>query len=198
MVVPPHPFAAMGLMSKTDLRRQYRAARKAFVASLGAGMRERLEQALADQVLPVLAGARLVGSYAAMADEIDPVWIEKRIGPHAFPRVAGPDISFHIAEWRDMAPGFQGIPEPPATAPAVQPDVLLVPLLAATTEGVRLGQGRGYYDRAIARLRQQGKLLAIGLAWDCQIAASLPADPWDMPLDLVATPTRLVDCRKSR
>ena len=198
MVVPPHHRAATGSMNKTDLRRQYRAARKAYVAGLPAGDRERQERALADLVLPALAGSRLVGSYAAMADEIDPVWIEKRIGPHAFPRVAGPDISFHIAEWRDMAPGFQGIPEPPADAPPVQPDVLLVPLLATTMAGVRLGQGRGYYDRAIARLRGHGPLLAIGLAWDCQIAAALPADPWDMPLDLVATPTRLVDCRKYR
>lgn len=189
-------------MTKTELRRHYRAARKAFVAGHAAGQREQLERALADQVLPVLAGAKLVGSYAPMGDEIDPVWIERRIGPHAFPRVAGPDISFHIAEWHDMKPGFQNIPEPPVDAPPVQPDVLLVPLLAVTAAGVRLGQGRGYYDRAIARLRQQGppngSLLAIGLAWECQIAATLPADAWDMPLDLVATPTRLFDCRKHR
>lgn len=185
-------------MTKTDRRRQYRAARKAFVASLAKGERETLERALASRVLPVLAGARLVGSYAAMADEIDPVWIEKGIGPHAFPRVAGPDIRFHMAEWRDMQPGFQGIPEPPANSPEVLPDVLLVPLLAVTLTGIRLGQGRGYYDRAIARLRGAGPLLTIGLAWDCQIAPALPADPWDMRLDLVATPTRLVDCRKGR
>jgi 5-formyltetrahydrofolate cyclo-ligase len=89
-------------------------------------------------------------------------------------------------------------PEPPATAPMVHPDVLLVPLLAVTLSGVRLGQGRGYYDRALAALRRRQPVLAIGLAWECQIAPTLMAEPWDMPLDMIATPQRLVDCRKSR
>jgi 5-formyltetrahydrofolate cyclo-ligase len=190
-------------VNKTDLRRQYRAARKAFVAGLGPAGREALERQLAALIAPALAGVRMAGSYAATGDEIDPVWIEKSLGPHAFPRVAGPDINFHQAEWSAMKPGFQGIMEPPATAPVVAPDLLLVPLVAVTLAGVRLGQGRGYYDRALARLRQHQSRLgrpvrAIGLAWECQIAPALPADAWDMPLDMIATPQRLVDCREYR
>ena len=185
-------------MTKTDLRRQYRAARKAFVASLGPGAREALERQLAGVAAPALAGVHMAGSYAAVGDEIDPVWIEKLLGPHAFPRVVGPDINFHQVDWSAMTPGFQGIPEPPATAPIVQPDLLLVPLVAVTLAGVRLGQGRGYYDRALARLRQRRPVRAIGIAWECQIAPALPADAWDMPLDMIATPERLVDCREHR
>lgn len=186
-------------MTKTDLRRHYRTARRTYVASLDTAMRTAQEQALAGQVAPLLSGIRMAGSYAATGDEIDPMWIEKMLGPHAFPRVAGPDISFHIADWAEMKPGFQGIPEPAITAPRVIPDLVLVPLIAVTITGIRLGQGRGYYDRALASLRASNpKLLAIGLAWECQIAPTLPADPWDMPLDMVATPVRLVDCRKSR
>lgn len=188
--------------SKAALRRHYRATRAAFVASIPAGGREPLERALAEQLAPLLAGLAtpggIAGSYAAVGDEIDPVWVEKQLGPHAFPRVAGPDIVFHQAEWQALAPGFQGIPEPPASAPVVQPRLLLVPLLAATPAGVRLGQGRGYYDRALARFRQQRPVMAIGLAWECQIAAALPAERWDMPLDWVATPARLVECAKHR
>jgi 5-formyltetrahydrofolate cyclo-ligase len=185
-------------MTKTDLRRQYRAARKAFVAGLAPGARERHERALAAVAAPALAGITMAGSYAAMGDEIDPVWIEKQIGPHAFPRVTGPDIVFHQCAWAELKPGFQGIPEPPPAAPIVEPDVLLMPLVAVTLAGVRLGQGRGYYDRALARLRQHRRVVAIGLAWDVQMAPALPADPWDMPLDWVATPTRLVRCADYR
>jgi len=190
-------------VNKTDLRRHYRTARRAYVASLDKAAREAEERALASNIAPLLPGVRMAGSYAAVADEIDPNWIEKLLGPHAFPRVVGPDISFHIAAWADMKPGFQGIPEPDATAPRVDPDLVLVPLVAVTLAGVRLGQGRGYYDRALATLRARaaakGKpLLAVGLAWECQFAPALPADAWDMPLDLVATPVRLVDCRKGR
>ena len=198
MVVPPHHHFLETHVTKTELRRQYRTARKAFVASLGAGAREALERQLAAVTAPALAGVHMAGSYAAIGDEIDPVWIEKQLGPHAFPRVAGPDINFHQAEWSAMTPGFQGILEPPATAPIVQPDLLLVPLVAVTLAGVRLGQGRGYYDRALARLRQNRPVRAIGIAWECQIAPALPADAWDMPLDYIATPERLVDCRKYR
>lgn len=196
MVVPPHRKEHD--VTKTDLRRTYRAARKAFVAGLAPGERERLERQLASSIAPALAGVGMAGSYAAVADEIDPVWIEKQLGPHAFPRVTGPDIQFHQVEWHELVPGFQGIPEPPANAPRVEPDLLLVPLIAVTLAGVRLGQGRGYYDRALAALRRRRPVLAIGLAWECQIAPALPADAWDMPLDMIATPGRLVDCRKHR
>jgi 5-formyltetrahydrofolate cyclo-ligase len=190
-------------VNKTDLRRHYRSARRAHVASLSKAAREAEERALASHMAPLLPGITMAGSYAAVGDEIDPMWIERLLGPHAFPRVVGPDISFHIAAWADMKPGFQGIPEPAATAPRVDPDLVLVPLVAVTLAGVRLGQGRGYYDRALSLLRtnaaRAGKpLLAVGLAWECQIAPALPADAWDMPLDMVATPARLVDCRKGR
>lgn len=198
MVVPPTHLRKPSGVNKTELRRHYRTARRTYVASLSNVARDAQQRALADHFIPLLPGIKMAGSYAAVGDEIDPVWIEKMLWPHAFPRVSGPDISFHIADWAEMQPGFQNIPEPAASAPRVDPDLLLVPLLAVTLAGVRLGQGRGYYDRAIARLRGAGRpVLAIGLAWECQIAASLPADPWDMPLDMIATPVRLVDCRKA-
>ncbi|MEI6417770.1 MAG: 5-formyltetrahydrofolate cyclo-ligase [Sphingomonadales bacterium] len=184
-------------MTKTALRQHYRRARKAFVAGLAAGERDRLHAALAETIAPALAGATLAGSYAAVGDEIDPVAVERRLGPHAFPRVDGPRITFHQCAWADLKPGFQGIPEPPASAPQVLPDLLLVPVLAVTLAGVRLGQGRGYYDRALADLRRQRRVTAIALAWDVQIADDLPAEPWDMPMDWVATPTRLVRCRRA-
>ena len=185
-------------MSKTDLRRQYRAARTAFVAGLTATDRERLERALAALIAPVLGNHGLTSSYGAMASEIDPARIDTDAGPLAFPRVAGPDMMFHRAARSELIPGAKGLPEPPASAPVVYPDLVLVPLVAVTLTGVRLGQGRGHYDRALALLRARQPVLAIGLAWECQIAPALPCDAWDMPMDMIATPQRLVDCRKNR
>jgi 5-formyltetrahydrofolate cyclo-ligase len=126
------------------------------------------------------------------------VEVEKRLGPHAFPRVDGPRLTFHQCAWAELKPGFQGIPEPPASAPLVQPDLLLVPVIAVTRGGVRLGQGRGYYDRALAELRRHRPVTAIALAWGVQLADALPAEPWDIPVDWVATPELLVDCRQYR
>ncbi|WP_426163746.1 5-formyltetrahydrofolate cyclo-ligase [Sandarakinorhabdus sp. DWP1-3-1] len=189
---------------KPALRRMFRSDRAAFVAAQSPAERARLEGDLAARVLPLLRGATVIASYAGVGAEVDPGPIEallasSRPPPHvAFPLVTGRDLSFHIAAWADLKPGVLGIPEPAATAPRVTPDLLLVPLLAVTTAGVRLGQGGGYYDRTLRSLRAAGPVTAIGLAWDVQLADALPRDPWDELLDWVATPTRLVDCAKHR
>lgn len=205
MMGPPTPAFPNGPRMQTvdadtkqALRRTARAARAAFVATLTADARTALEMALAGIVRPLAAAAHYPASYAALGPEIDPVHIEKVLGPHAFPRVSGDTLFFHLAEWPALSPGFGQIPEPAANMPLVTPDLLLVPLLAATLDGRRLGQGGGFYDRTLRRLRAEARVTAIGLAWDVQLVADLPLDPWDERLDYVATPTRLVDCAKWR
>jgi 5-formyltetrahydrofolate cyclo-ligase len=54
--------------------------------------------------------------------------------------------------------------------------------------------GGGYYDRTLAYLRQRKhwrRPLLAGVAHECQRLESLPRNPWDVPLDLVATEERL-------
>jgi 5-formyltetrahydrofolate cyclo-ligase len=196
MIVPLMPTADAD--AKQALRRAARARRSAFVAALTPDARTALETSLAAMVAPLARNARRPASYAAQGAEIDPVHIEKSLGPHAFPRVSGSTLFFHLAEWAALSPGFGGIPEPSANAPLVTPDLVLVPLLAATLDGRRLGQGGGFYDSTLNRLRAETSLVAIGLGWDEQIVADLPVDPWDARLDYVATPTRLVDCTNWR
>jgi 5-formyltetrahydrofolate cyclo-ligase len=187
----PHPDDP-----KPALRQLYRDRRKAFVASLDAPARERLERDLADICKPFKDRYKHIASYASVGDEIDPRFVEEMLGPHAFPRIEGKNLTFHMSPWVDLVPGPLGIPQPPASAPQVTPDLLLVPLLATTLDGVRLGQGGGYYDRTLAALRAKGPVTAVGMAWEVQIAEFLPQEPWDQRLDMVATPARLVDCRK--
>lgn len=68
---------------------------------------------------------------------------------------------------------------------ATWPDVIIVPGLAFTVAGDRLGQGGGWYDRFL-RLRRVG-VPAIGVGFAPQIVASLPIEPHDVRLDLVVT-----------
>ncbi len=73
---------------------------------------------------------------------------------------------------------------------------MLVPLVAADRHGARIGHGKGHYDRALAHLREGGTVFTIGLAWAPQILdEAIPADPWDMPLDAIATPAEWIACR---
>jgi 5-formyltetrahydrofolate cyclo-ligase len=183
---------------KIALRRQLRAARVAWVNSLSPAARETLERDLARQAAPITHRARLPASYAAHGSEIDPQFVEHDLPTCAFPRVSGENLFFHLSEWKALRPGFGNIPEPEAQTPLVTPDLILVPLVGATLGGLRLGQGGGYYDRTLARLRVAGPVIALGLAWDVQIIAALPADPWDERLDWIATPTRLVECARYR
>jgi len=183
---------------KPALRWLFRDARRRLVAGLAPAERQALYRDLAAIAAPVVRGFTTPGSYAAVGDEIDPVAIEHGFAAVAFPRVTPEGLRFHRAAWDQLVPGQLGIPEPRADAPQVVPDLLLVPLLAVTASGTRLGQGKGHYDRALAEMRRAAPVRTVALAWDCQIAETLPADPWDMPVDYIATPTRLFDCARLR
>jgi 5-formyltetrahydrofolate cyclo-ligase len=80
-----------------------------------------------------------------------------------------------------------GVPEPGPDAPAVDPDLVLVPLLAFDRAGRRLGYGQGHYDRTLAALRARRRVLAIGLAFAAQEAERVPTDDRDALLDGIVT-----------
>ena len=88
-----------------------------------------------------------------------------------------------------------GILEPRPEAPAADPDVLLVPLLAFDRSGHRIGYGAGYYDLSITLLRARKSIVAIGLAFAVQEIPTVPATPRDARLDLVLTEREVIDLR---
>ena len=55
--------------------------------------------------------------------------------------------------------------QPSPDAPERRPSLVLAPLLAFDARGTRLGYGKGYYDRAIAQLRADGRVFYLGLAY---------------------------------
>jgi 5-formyltetrahydrofolate cyclo-ligase len=87
--------------------------------------------------------------------------------------------------------GF-GTTGPGPEAAALDPDILLVPLSAFDRAGHRIGYGAGHYDRAIDRLKAMGRRpKLIGIAFDCQEVASVPAEPHDVALDAILTESGL-------
>lgn len=83
--------------------------------------------------------------------------------------------------------GF-GLSEPPADAPVIVPQVLLVPLVAFDASGNRLGFGGGFYDRTLLALRTAGpETRAIGIAFAFQEIDNVPHDATDQHLDAVVT-----------
>lgn len=72
------------------------------------------------------------------------------------------------------------------------PAVAFVPGVGFDLTGMRLGRGRGFYDRALAALRNAGDVCAVGLAFECQIVAELPGDPWDQRMDYIVSERRVI------
>lgn len=93
---------------------------------------------------------------------------------------------------RDLHPGMYGIPEP-APDTELYPGgggLCVVPGLAFTPAGYRLGYGGGYYDRFLSDFSGT----AVGYCFNEQMAAYIPSDPWDMPLAGVITPGAWYSC----
>jgi 5-formyltetrahydrofolate cyclo-ligase len=194
MVVPsPSPAG------KPGLRAEALARRRAYARSLAPGIRAELERKLADIVLPRLIGARIVAGYHPLRDEISPYPILERLGNGqraVLPWFLDRDARMIFREAPATEPSPWGVLQPAAEAEALAPDVVLVPLVAADRRGARIGHGKGHYDRALAHLREGGAVFAIGLGWEAQILDdSIPADPWDVPLDAIATPREWIDRR---
>ena len=116
-----------------------------------------------------------------------------RSGCFTLPRVLGPNLEFVAChEGQRFAPGAFGILEPVdgEVVPLADHDAVLVPLVAFDEHCHRIGQGGGYYDRALASLpggSDRSRPATIGVAYWFQQVARIPHDPWDVPLDAVAT-----------
>jgi 5-formyltetrahydrofolate cyclo-ligase len=186
-------------LSKSELRAEGLKRRRAVAESLTPELRDALEAAVAEIVLPHLAGARALGAYHPLRDEISPMPIVAGLADgqrHGIPWFADRDARFLWREGPASEPGPWGVLQPPAEAPPLAPDVVLVPIVLADRSGTRIGHGKGHYDRALAHLRAGGRpVFTVGLAWDDQIVDDvIPADPWDMKLDALATPKEWIAC----
>jgi len=103
--------------------------------------------------------------------------------------------------WGEYRPGTLttgrwGLLEPPQPwlppSALTEAGVVLVPALAVDRRGVRLGRGRGFYDRSLSGSDPQALLIA--LVRDAELLDELPADPHDIPMTHALTPRRgLID-----
>jgi len=102
-------------------------------------------------------------------------------------KAGAPLIFRQYTPGKPLVPGAFSIPVPPASAPLVRPDILIVPLAAFDRAGNRLGYGGGFYDRTLAALRAQGRVTAIGAAFHGQELDAIPREKTDQPLDWIVT-----------
>jgi 5-formyltetrahydrofolate cyclo-ligase len=152
--------------------------------------------AIATALLRGLAGARTFAAYVPDPDE--PGY--GRL-PAAFTQLGarvllpvmpgeGRQLAWAVDTGR-LAPGRVGVLEPmgPRLGPTAigAADVVVVPALAVARDGIRLGRGGGYYDRALQHVRDGAVLVA--LLFDEELVDELPTEPHDRRVTAVVTPS---------
>ena len=171
-------------MDKSGARQAAFARRKAAFAA-GQGQAAEL---LADLLVPH-AGRALAG-YMAMRTEIDPTAaMAAHQGPVCVPVIVAAAQPLRFREWTPgcaMMLGAFGAMIP-AEGGWIEPEVLIVPLLAFDARGYRLGYGGGFYDRTLQALRARHPTLAIGFAFAAQEMPQVPVDATDQRLDAILT-----------
>ena len=190
MTSPPRAAAA-----KTALRSRLLAGRRA------RSDEERAEAAAAvaatlSAELGELARGATVAAY--VPDPIEPghgvllAALGRVAGRLLLPVVPATGAELGWAEFRgELAPGRFGLLEPvgPRLPPAALADAVavVVPALAVTREGTRLGRGAGYYDRALRHAAAQAILVAV--VFDDELLDEVPTEPHDLPMTAVVTPS---------
>ncbi|MGA8651624.1 MAG: 5-formyltetrahydrofolate cyclo-ligase [Xanthobacteraceae bacterium] len=184
---------------KAALRRDMQARRDALPPDARAAAAETI--AMRPLPVPISAGA-IVSGFMPMKSEINPLPLMKTLAEAgaqlALPVTGSRGKPLVMRAWsfgEPLASGVWGIRQPKPDAAEVEPDIVLVPLLAFDRAGRRLGYGGGYYDLTLAGLRARKAVVAIGLAYAAQEIADVPATPRDAGLDLVLTEHEVIDLR---
>ena len=189
------------LEQKAELRREGLARRDA----LPAEVRKAAAEVIAARAFPLaIAPGMVVSGFMPLKSEINPLPLMRKLADAgarlALPTVAGRGKPLIMRSWQwgePLVPGVWGIREPPPAAPKLQPDILLVPLLAFDRDGHRIGYGAGHYDLTIAQLRAKKPIAAVGIAFAAQEVESVPRTAFDARLDLVLTENETIDLRNA-
>lgn len=133
---------------------------------------------------PAWLTAKTVCLFSATAQEpdLEPLWAERGARRVCFPRVNGVDLDLlHVTDVDELRMSRWQLREPMHDEGKLVPyeavDLVVVPGLAFTVTGQRLGRGRGYYDRLLSRTDLRAE--TIGVCFQAQLLPTLPLDPHD-------------------
>ncbi|MEM9148647.1 MAG: 5-formyltetrahydrofolate cyclo-ligase [Pseudomonadota bacterium] len=142
-------------------------------------------------------GAAIVAGYRPIRTEIDPTPLMRTLGERgmrlAVPVIEGEGMPLAFRAWDPDTPMVKGAfgAAVPATGDWLEPDLLIVPLVAFDADLWRLGYGGGFYDRTLERLRGLRPTRAIGFAYATQECEAVIREPTDQRMDALVTETRV-------
>lgn len=192
------------MTTPTDAKREIRSRMKAARRQRDAAATARA-QATLDTLLRLVVGhfaPRSVFTYVAMAGEAgtrDLIDHLLALGTTVLvPRLLGREqmIAVEFPGWERLEAGRLGILSPASATPSpTSPALVLVPGLAFSSHGERLGFGAGYYDRWLAA---HPRAVRVGACFEYQVCERVPVDEHDEAVDYLVTERRITACLNSR
>jgi 5-formyltetrahydrofolate cyclo-ligase len=191
---------AMPPKNKQELRRKFLRIRRAAAPAQRENWNRRIAELFAGW--PIYQQCRSVLFYIAMPEEAataelieDALRRGKQVYAPLLGNKYGEMSAAVIKRSQDLIAGKYGLMMPPpdsATLAAGESiDLIVVPGVAFDRTGNRLGMGAGYYDRFFSRTNHSVRL---GLAWDCQVVASVPCESHDIRMQYLLTEAGLIAC----
>ena len=189
---------------KSELRQKMIDVRDALSSDSISSKNSLIQQLLFE--LPVFQQAQVVMFYVSFRSEVatqlmieDALLSGKEVVVPAVNLTQKELEPFQIENMDQLTLGTYGILEPvnrqkPAEVEVI--DLVIVPGCAFDPQGYRLGYGVGYYDRF---LKTVAGSCSVGLAFELQMVPEIPRqESHDVPVDLIITEKRVIDCRQSR
>jgi 5-formyltetrahydrofolate cyclo-ligase len=192
-----------GDMDLDQIKKEARVAATAARLVAHEQWQDRATLALASMPFPLKAqpNANVVSAFHPYQSEIDTRMLLGKLAGEGWttclPIVLGKGLPLEFRRWLPGEPlvkGVWGIERPPDTSQVVEPDVLIIPLLAFDRQGYRLGYGGGFYDRTLEKLRVLKNIVAIGVGYSGQEVDAVPHGAHDQPLDYMMTEKEIFKC----
>ena len=185
------------MKEKQQIRREVKSKRQ----SLGRFKKISLDRKIRRQIegFEPFIKAKHVLLYASMREEIDTLKLIKKYNKEKniiLPTVCTDSNTlklYHLENPHELHPGYQGILEIPHctkdTHTYNEIDFCIIPGLAFDLQGNRIGYGKGFYDELLRKI----KAPKAALAYDFKIYESIPTSKYDIPVDFLITPNKIIE-----
>lgn len=179
--------------NKEEIRARIRARRRdrEYDPAVAAAIAEHVTDL--DEISEAAKRHAVIACYVSRPEEPDSSLVRQALHAHGaqvvVPRIEGTELQWCFDDPQaDWATNSLGIQEPQGSSAHLQPEIFIVPALAIDHEGHRVGQGGGFYDRALA---EAGNPLVIALVFEDEVLTSVPHEPHDKPVDIAVTQARV-------